>query len=147
MGYLAVLDENVKERGLYHFVSVSVRDEIGSHFEKPKFYFDSEKKKALAEMGLVEEDIRDGIELVHKFRGNFKGPRYLVVEKGPYQGVYLFKSQNVCNDFRKYFEDCYIETEKRLIRIERTPEEIQQAIEDNQRAMQEIDKILDEAFG
>lgn len=115
MGYLAILDENAKERGLYHFVSVGVRDEIGSHFEKPKFYFDSEKKKALAEMGLVEEDIRDGIELVHKFRGNVKGPRYLVVENGPYQGVYLFKSQNVCNDFCKYFENCYVETELSVV--------------------------------
>jgi hypothetical protein len=118
MGYLAILDENSKERGLYHFVSVSVRDEMGSYFEKPKFYFDSEKKKALAEMGLVEEDIRDGIELVHKFRDNgksYKGPRYLVVENGPYQGVYLFKSLNVCNDFCKYFENCYVETDLSVV--------------------------------
>lgn len=52
-----------------------------------------------------------------------------------------------CECKSRSLKDCYLAEEKRLTRFERTPEEIQQGIEQNKRAMQEIDDILNEIFG
>ena len=52
-----------------------------------------------------------------------------------------------CECKSRQLKYCYNETEMRLTRIAKTPEEIQQEIEHNQQAMREIDNLLDEVFG
>lgn len=47
-----------------------------------------------------------------------------------------------CECESRQLSSCYAEAEKRLTRIEKTPEEIAQDIIDNKKAMQDIDTAL-----
>ena len=118
MAYLGVREkENVADNGLYYFGVLSVRNEMASHFSDPVLYVDREKEKALEEFGLNEEDIKDGIILIQKYRyGKKVEPKcYLGVRGTPFDGVYEFEHMSARDKIAKKLENTYKSTDLEAI--------------------------------
>lgn len=115
MAYLGVNENNIQ--GVFYFESLSIRDEVALNFNKPLYYFDGEKEKALKENGLVESDIQDGIILIRQFRHKKteNEDSYLGLKGTPYDGVYHFKSRRVRDRIAKQFENSYLSVDKQGI--------------------------------
>lgn len=115
MAYLGVNENNIQ--GVFYFESLSVRDEVALNFQKPVYYFDGEKEKALKENGLVESDIQDGIVLIRQFRHKKteNEDSYLGLKGTPYDGIYHFKSRRVRDRIAKQFEGSYLSVDKQGI--------------------------------
>ena len=97
MAYLGITDGDYK--GLYYFDSLSVRDKVGENFDKPKFYTNGQKAKALKEFNIDEDSIIDGGDIVRRLRKAGKyiptNAAFLAITGSPYQGVYFFNSEKM----------------------------------------------------
>ena len=100
MSYLGVVDGDKK--GLYYFETFSMRDAIADFLGNCKVYDNSQKKTALAELGLMSTDIQDGSVLIDLFKHDSKfippNSVYVYISGTPYKGAYYFVNKNVRDD-------------------------------------------------
>ena len=118
MAYLGIREvDNTTDNGLYYFDVLSIRNEMAKHFTNPVMYVDREKEKALEEFGLKEEDIKDGIVLIRKYRyGQKEESRcYLGVRGTPFDGVYEFEHMSARDKIAKKLENTYKSTDLEAI--------------------------------
>ena len=113
MAYLGIREkDDIADNGLYYFEATGVRGEIALNYTDPAFYTDKQKEKAMKEFGLKSEDeIRDGIELIRRYRGygekQEEAKSYLGVRGTPFDGVYEFDHVSARDKIAKKFADTY----------------------------------------
>ena len=110
MAYLGIKENELK--GLYYFSSLAMGESIGAQIENSLFYLEGEKKKAMKEFNVTEDDIKDGRILMDKFRNTVNEMAYIAIQGTPFDGVYSFKRRAVRDREAKNFPDAFLSMDK-----------------------------------
>lgn len=110
MAYLGIKENELK--GLYYFSSLAMGESIAAQIEHSLFYLEGEKKKALKEFGITEDEIKDGRILMDKFRNTVNEMAYMGIQGTPFDGVYSFKRRAVRDREAKNFPDAFLSMDK-----------------------------------
>ena len=112
MAYLGIKETSHPECGLYYFSSLAMCESIKVQIEGSKQFWDSEKKKALQEFKISEEDVKDGRILMDKYRNTENEMAFIGIEGTPFDGVYCFKRRLIRDREAKRFENCFLSMDK-----------------------------------
>ena len=110
MAYLGIKENELK--GLYYFSSLAMGESIAKQIENSLFYLEGEKKKAMKDFAVTEDEIKDGRILMDKFRNTENEMAYIAIEGTPFDGVYCFKRRNVRDREAKNFPDAFLSMDK-----------------------------------
>lgn len=110
MAYLGIKENELK--GLYYFSSLAMGESIAAQIENSLFYLEGEKKKAMKEFNVVEDEIKDGRILMDKFRNTVNEMAYIAIQGTPFDGVYSFKRRAVRDREAKNFPDAFLSMDK-----------------------------------
>lgn len=110
MAYLGIKENELK--GLYYFSSLAMGESIGAQIENSLFYLEGEKKKAMKEFNISEDDIKDGRILMDKFRNTVNEMAYIGITGTPFDGVYSFKRRAVRDREAKNFPNAFLSMDK-----------------------------------
>lgn len=110
MAYLGIKENELK--GLYYFSSLAMGESIAKQIDNSLFYLEGEKKKAMKEFGVSEEEIKDGRLLMDKFRNTVNEMAYIGIQGTPFDGVYSFKRRAVRDREAKNFPGAFMSMDK-----------------------------------
>lgn len=112
MAYLGIKETSHVDFGLYYFSSLAMGESIAAQIEGSLFYKEGDKKKAMKEFGISEEDIKDGRILMEKYRNTENEMAYVGIEGTPFDGVYCFKRRAIRDREAKRFENSFLSMDK-----------------------------------
>jgi hypothetical protein len=105
MAYLGIINGELK--GVYHFTSLAMAEDIRTQIKGCTFYLDKEKDKAMSDFSISENEILNGRILMDKYRNSENEMAYASIEGTPFDGVYCFKKKSVRDKATSKFEHVY----------------------------------------